>query len=106
MQKLYYPLEVRSPRNLDMSHVDKLNMGCTRRKSDHCFWAPHFRNASAIAGYRRTDDIAVVDIGELECAQKIGISPGPTKKCRYRRTVDIVEVNICKFYCINNKFAL
>ena len=38
---------------LHMSHVDRLNMGCTRRKSGHCFCAPppHFRNACAIAGY-------------------------------------------------------
>ena len=39
--------------------------------------------------YWRTDDIAEVDIGELECTEKTGISPGPTKKCRFRRTVDI-----------------
>ena len=25
-------------------------MGCRRKKSGHCFWAPHFKNASAIAG--------------------------------------------------------
>ena len=44
--------------------------------------------------YEQTDDIAEVDIGELERTEKIRIYPGLTKKCRYRRTVDIAEVDI------------
>ena len=39
------------PHKLGISRVHKLNTGCTRRKSRHCFRPPppHFKNASAIA---------------------------------------------------------
>jgi len=57
------------------------------------FWLGTDKKASP----RQRDDIAEV-VAELECTLKIGIPPGPTKKCRYSRIADID-----KFYCTSFK---
>ena len=47
------------------------------------------RNKS-VGNHKRTNDISKVDIAELKCTQKIGISPRQKKKCQCRQTVDIL----------------